>query len=83
MSHLLVVSLMLGQNLSAKFLLALVDIRIKLVPVLSDRELLIIVNWNIYFLSANRFFVWVVELGYIWVLKSLFGRKSLVRVEVQ
>ena len=59
------------------------DIRIELVSVLTDRELLIIVNWDIYFLSANWFLVWVVELGDVWMLQGLLSSESLVWVKVK
>ena len=81
-SHLLVVSLVLCQDLFPHFLLSLVDVRIELVPVLSDRELLVIVNWDKDFLSADWFFVWVVELGHVRVLQCLLSRQSLSWVEL-
>ena len=83
MSHLLVVGLVLGQDLPSEFLFALVDIRVKLVSVLSDGKLLIIVNRDIYFLGANGLLIWVVELSYVRVLKGLIGCQSLVGVEVK
>ena len=71
------------QDLLPKFLLALVDIRIELVTVFADRELLIIVNRDIYLLAAHRLILGIVELRYIGVSQRLFGSKSLMRVEVQ
>ena len=61
-SHLLVVSLVLSQDLFSHFLFPLVDIRVKLIPVLPDGELLVVVNWDENLLSADWFFVGVMEL---------------------
>jgi hypothetical protein len=43
-THLLVVSLVLSQYLLSQLLLSLVDIRVELVSVLTDRKLLIIID---------------------------------------
>ena len=71
--HLLVVSLMLRQNLLPHLLLALVDIRIELVTVLLDGELLIIIDRNKDFLGAYWLLLRVVELGNIWMLQGLLS----------
>ena len=71
--HLLVVRLMLSQNLLPHLLLALVDIRIELVTVLLDRELLIIIDRNEDFLGAYWLLFGVVELGHIRMLQGLFS----------
>ena len=82
-SHLLVVCLMLSQNLLPHLLLALVDVRVKLIAVLLVGELLIIIDWNEDLLSAYWLLLRVVELGYVRVLQCLLGRQALVRVELK
>ena len=57
----------MSEDLFPKFLLAFVDIRIKLVTILSDREFLVVINWNVDLLRAIWFLVWVVELSYVRV----------------
>lgn len=71
--HLLVVRLVLRQNLLPHLLLALVDIRIELVAILLDRELLIIIDRNEDLLGAYGLLLRVVELGHIWMLQGLFS----------
>jgi hypothetical protein len=82
-THLLVISLMLGQQLLPHFLLAFVDIRIELVSVFSDREFLVVIDRYEDFLRAVWFFIWVVELSNVWMLESLFSGESLGRIELQ
>ena len=82
-SHLLVVSLVLSQDLFSHFLFPLVDIRVKLVPVLSDRELLVIIDWDKDFLCANWLFIWVMELSHVRMLQCLLGSESFCWVELQ
>ena len=74
---------MLSQNLLPHLLLALVDIRIELVAVLLDRELLIIIDWNKDFLGAYWFLFGIVELGHIWMLQSLLSCQAFVWVELK
>ena len=74
---------MLRQNLLPHLLLALVDIRIELVTVLLDGELLIIIDGNKDFLGAYWLFLWVVELGHIWMLQGLFCCQALIWVELK
>ena len=81
-AHLLVVCLMLGQDLLSHLLLSLVDVRVEFVSVLSNRELLVVVNWDEDLLSADWLFIWVVELGHVRVLKGLLGGESLSWVEL-
>ena len=81
--HLLVVRLVLRQNLLPHLLLALVDIRIELVSVFSDREFLVVIDRYEDFLRAVWFFIWVVELSNVWMLESLFSGESLGRIELQ
>ena len=82
-SHLLIVCLMLRQNFLTHLLLALVDIRVKLVAVLLDRELLIIVNGNEDLLRAYWFFLRVMELSYIWMLQGLLCCQSFVWIKLK
>ena len=72
-THLLVVSLVLGQNLLPHFLSALVNVRVKLVAVLLDAELLVVVDWNENLLSTDGLFLWIVELSNIRVLECLLS----------
>jgi hypothetical protein len=55
------------QYLLSKFLLSFVDISIELVSILSNREFLVVINWDVYLLVAHRFIFWVVKLRHIWV----------------
>ena len=50
-------------DLFAQLLLSLVYISIKFVPVFSDRELLVIIDWDVDLSSANRLIIRVVELS--------------------
>ena len=81
-THLLVVGLVLCQDLFPHFLLSLVDVRVKFVSVLSDRELLVVVDWNEDLFSADWLFVWVVELSDVRMLQSLLSSESLSWVEL-
>ena len=58
----IIVVMMRLQYLLSKFLLAFVDISIELVAVLSDGELLVVIDRNVDFLGANRLIFRVVEL---------------------
>ena len=78
-----VVVLVRLQSLFAQFLLALVDVAVQLVPVLSNRELLIVVNRNHNLTRAHWLIISVVELGNVGVSESLLGRQSLIRVKLQ
>ena len=82
-SHLLVVGLVLGENLLPHLLSALVNIRIELVAVLFDGEFLVVVDRYVNLLSANWFFVRVVELSDVGMLQSLLSGQSFTRVELQ
>ena len=62
------------QNLFTKFLLSLMDIRVKLVAVFSDRKLLVVVDRNHYLPRAKRLIIRVVELSDIGVAQRLLGR---------
>jgi len=60
-----------------------VDIRVKLVSVLPDCELLVVVNRDVDLASTVRFIIRVVELGHIRVSKGLFGGQSFIWVELE
>ena len=81
-SHLLVVSLVLCEDFLSHLLLSLMDVRVKFVSVLLDRELLVIVDWNEDFLCANWLFLWVMELLYVWMLQGLLSCQTFVWVEL-
>ncbi len=59
------------------------DVLVKFVPVLSDRKLLVVVDWNVDLSSANWFISWVVELSAIGMFQGLFSRQPLVGVKMQ
>jgi len=82
-SHLLIVRLMLRQNLLTHLLLAFVDVRVKFVAVLLDRELLIIIDGNEDLLRAYWFFLWVMELCYIRMLQGLLRCESFVWIKLK
>ena len=81
-SHLLIISLMLCQNLLTHLLFPLVNIRIKLVSVLFDGELLIIVDRNHNLLGTYWLFLGVVELGHIRMLQRLLSCQAFIWVEL-
>ena len=80
---LLLVLLLLSQSLLAQLLFTLVNVAVELVSVLSNRELLVVVDWNVDLPLAIRLVLWVVELGHILVFKGLFSAQTLVGVELQ
>lgn len=82
-SVLIVVIMVRLEDLLSKFLLSLMNISIKLISVLSDWELLVIINWDEDFLVAVGFIFGVVELGHVRVTKCLFCSQTSVRVEMQ
>ena len=59
---------MLRKDLLPHFLLSFMDIRIKLISVLLDGELLVIVDWNEDFFCADGLFFRIMELLDIRVL---------------
>jgi len=78
-----VVVLVALQNLLAELLLPLVDIGVEFVAVLSDRELLVVVNGNLDLSRAVRLVVGVVELGHVGMAESLLSSQALTRVELK
>ena len=59
------------------------DVRIKLIPVLFNRELLVVVNGNEDFLSAVWLLLRVVELLNVWVRQCLLCSESLVGIKLK
>ena len=59
------------------------DVRVKLVPILADRKLLVVIDWNEDLLCANWLLVWVMELSHVWMLKSLLGSQPLAWVKLE
>lgn len=82
-AHLLIVGLMLRQDLLSHFFLSLMDVGVKLVAVLFNRELLIIVDRDKDFLRTHGLLLFVVELRHIRMLQSLLSRQPLVGIELQ
>ena len=71
------------EDLLSELLLAFVDISIELVAVLSDGELLIVVNRDVDLLAAHWLVLRVVELGHIRVSQGLLCCQTLVRVKLK
>jgi len=59
------------------------NIRVELVPVLSNGELLVIVNRNVNLLRADNFSCWLMELSHKWVFQTLLSGHSFIRIECQ
>ena len=78
-----VVVVMACENALSQFLLSTMDICIELVAVLSDRELLVIINGYVNTARADRLILGVVELCYIRVTQGLLSRQPSVRVELK
>ncbi len=74
---------MLGEDLLSHFLLSLVDIGVELVSVLTNGELLVVVNRDEDLFQTVRLLIWVVELRNIRMLKSLLSSESLTWVELE
>ena len=74
---------MLGEDLFSHFLLSLVDIRIELVSVFSDREFLVVINRNENLFLTNWLLLRIMELSHVWVLQSLLSGKSLGWIELE
>ena len=73
-SIVVVVVVVMGlDDLLAQFLLSLVNICVKFVSVLADRELLVVVDRNINLSCTHRFVFRIMELRNIGVSQSLFG----------
>lgn len=56
-------------------------VSIQFIPILSDGELLVVINRNIDLLGANGFIIRIVELTHIRMLQTLLSCESLVRIE--
>ena len=62
-----VVVLVRLQRLLPQFLLALVNVRVELVAVLSNRKLLVVIDWDHDLACAHWLIVRIVELGHVRV----------------
>lgn len=71
------------QDAATQLLLPPVDIRVEFVSVLSDRELLVVVDRDVDSARAHRLVVLVVELLHVVVPQGLLCRQALARVELQ
>ena len=73
-THLLVVCLVLDENLLSHLLLSLVDIRIELVSIFSDREFLVVIDRNENLFVTIWLFLRIMELSHVRVLQNLLSR---------
>jgi hypothetical protein len=71
------------QDLLAQLLLPLVDVGVQLVAVLADRELLVVVDWDVDSTGAVRLVVRVVELGHVGMSQSLVSGQTSAWVELE
>lgn len=62
-------------------LFALHNIRIKCLSIFSNWKFFVIIHWNLDWIPANYFFLIVVEVFHVSVLKSLSGCVSIVWVK--
>lgn len=76
------VVLLLILELLMQFLLATDYIRVQLLTILADRELLVVVKWNVNLLFANGLIIRVMELSHVRMFQCFFGCRSLLRVEL-
>ena len=56
-----------GEDALSELLLSAVDVSVQLVAILANRELLVVIDWNVDATRAHWLVLWVVELGHIWV----------------
>ena len=72
-----------GQDTLSELLLPSVDVRVQLVAVLANRELLIVVDGDVDAARAHWLILRVVELGDVGVAQGLICRQAPIRVELQ
>ena len=70
------------KDFASKFLLSSVDVRVEAIAVFADRELLVIVNWDLNPAGAHGLVLGVVELSNIRMAQHLFCCQSPVRVKL-
>ena len=58
------------------------DVGVEFVAVLSNRKLLVVVDWDVNFPVAVGLVLRIVELGHIWVSQRLLSGQSLVWIEL-
>ena len=56
-----------GEDALSELLLSAVDVSVQLVAILANRELLVVIDWNVDATRAHWLVLWVVELSHIWV----------------
>jgi hypothetical protein len=78
----IVIIVMRLEQFLSKFLLALVDVLVQLVPVFTNREFSVVVDWNLNFPFADWFVFRAMKLRNVWMLKCLLGCESFVWVKV-
>ena len=71
------------QDFLAQLFLSLVDICVEFVSVLSDREFLIVVDWNVDLPIADWLIFWVVELSHVGMSQSLICGQSSIWIELE
>ena len=64
---LLLAAVMRLHDLFAQLFLSLVDISVEFIPILSNRELLVVINGDVNFPVADWLIIWVVELSNVGV----------------
>ena len=65
-----------------ELLLSPVNVCIQLISIVPNRELLIIIDWDVDLHCANRFVVRVVKLSNVWMLQCLLSCQSLVWIKM-
>ena len=71
------------QDFLAQLFLSLVDICVEFVSVLSDREFLIVVDWNVDLPVADWLIFWVVELSHVGMSEGLICGQSSIWIELE
>ena len=64
---LLLAAVMRLHDLFAQLFLSLVDISVEFIPILSNRELLVVINGDVNFPVTDWLIIWVVELSNVGV----------------
>ena len=70
-------------DLLAQFLFPLVNVSVELVSILSDREFLVVIDWDVDLPVAHGLVVRVVELSNIGVSQRLLGGQAFGGIELQ
>lgn len=78
-----VVVVVRSKDLLSKFLLALVDVCVEFVAVLSDRELLVVIDGDVNLAGANWLVIGVVKLGDVGMSEGLVGGQPFIWVKLE